>query len=402
MSAAYGIRDTYNSSSLAQIRVSIEDLVDKYEPRDFPILRRWDSGIFEKEVMNPKYEWKQEQLRPTEDTLGVAITSTSATSITGVTAGVFNVDDIIQIGSEQMVVTGVASDGITLTVVRGWAGTSAATALIAATVYRIGIAAPEGADADGQVIWGLDDLYNRTQIFEDVVEMSGTEEEEFIYKTKEGATNAANRISTKQKELMEIFQTALLLGRRHDDSTSKRRTLGGLKYFFDTYAPAGNAISVGGASAWTTQSTLVPAVSTTPYSQAQQKLDDLIQQILLQRGKPTAIYAGYKALRRMGIFELGKVETDRTDTRRGMAAVSTYLSQAGKLDVVLVPGSALNDLIFVVDESKVGYKSFKNRGWFTEKLGKDGDSSKWQVLGEYTAKVSTPAAAGGYLYNLGL
>ncbi len=79
-----------------------------------------------------------------------------------------------------MIVTAVAADGVTLTVVRGWGGTTAATAADNATIRRVGIAAPEGKDADGPIIWGNLDLFNRTQILEDVVEMSGTEEESFI------------------------------------------------------------------------------------------------------------------------------------------------------------------------------------------------------------------------------
>lgn len=399
MAAVYGKSTTYNETTLGSLKVSIEDLVGRYPKKDFPLLNRLNSKVFEKEVDSVKYEWKEENLRPVKDVLGAAITSTSATTITVTTAGVFNVDDVIQIGSEQMIVTGVATNGIDLTVSRGWASTTAATALIAATAYRIGVAAPEGKDADGMVRQPFTDLYNRTQIFEDVVEMSGTEEQSFIYRTNDGDTNSSNQITKKQQELMEMLQTAILLGRRGDDGIS-RRSMGGLKFFIDTYAAA-NAVDMGGASSWTTASDLVVS-GNLAYIEAQERLDNAVEKVITNRGKPTALYVGYKALRRMSLWNIDRYQfTNRKEDTRGFTAVGTYLAQSGPLDVVQIPGDALNDLMFVVDENRIGYKPFKNRGWFTKKLAENGDSSKWQVLGEYTFKMNTPLI-GAYLYNLGL
>lgn len=400
MAAVYGKQDTYGQSALGTLRISIEDLVGKYPKKTFPLLNRLGGSIFKKEVDSTKYEWKEEVLRPTKDTLNDADDIAAGdTTVVVDTAGVFNKDDVIQIGSEQMIVTAVASDGVSLTVTRGWAGTTPAIAVDGATIRRIGVAAPEGADADGAVRQGLDDLYNHSQIFEDVVEMSGTEEESFIYRTQEGNNNSSNQITTKQQELMEMLQTAILLGRRHNDTTGERRTMGGLKWFIDTHASA-NAVDLGGANSWTTASNIVPSGNLN-YLEAQERLDNAIELIVEQRGKPTAIYAGYKALRRMTLFNNDNQRGSRMDKVRGETVVDTYLSQAGELDVVMIPGNALDDLIFVVDEKRLGFKAFRNRGWFTKKLAENGDSHKWQVLGEYTTKVATPKVC-AYLYNLGL
>lgn len=396
MPAAYGQVSTYSDSSLGNLHISIEDLVGKYPKKDFPLLNRLNGKIFDKEVDNPKYQWKEEVLRPTKDVLESAISSTSATTITATTSGVFNVDDIILIDSEYMVVTAV-SGGVTLTVVRGWNST-AATHLDAATMLRVGVAAPEGADADGPVTQALSDLYNMTQIFEDVVQLTGTEEEAFLYRTNEGNDNASNQITKKQQELMEMLQTAIILGVRNDDTATKRRSMGGIKFLIDTYASA-NAVSMGGASSWTTETS--STLSGSGITVAQQKIDDVVQALIYERSKPSAIYAGYKAIRKMMAWDAVKTRTDRDDDTKGYKAPAHYLSQAGELDIVFVPGDALNDAIFIVDESRLGYKAFKNRGWFTERLAKTGDSSKWQVLGEYTVKVSTPKVH-GYLHTLGL
>jgi hypothetical protein len=71
-------------------------------------------------------------LGPASTTLSAAITSTSATSITVTSASNIVNGTIILVGSERMLVTGVA--GTTLTVTRGYNGTTAATALINAAV----------------------------------------------------------------------------------------------------------------------------------------------------------------------------------------------------------------------------------------------------------------------------
>ncbi len=401
MAAYYGQGNTYASNNnLGNLKISIEDQVGKYPAKKFPVLRRLTSKIFYKEVDNPLYQWKEEVLRPTRDLLGASVSSTTATTVVATTPGVYNVDDVIKVDSEYMIVTAVAGDGITLTVVRGW-NTTAATHTTSSSeyIYRVGVAAPEGADADGPVIQPVSNLQNYTEIFEDVVQMSGTEEESWLYRTDEGGDNVSNQIAIKQQELMEMLQTSILVGTSHDDGVS-RRTMGGLKYFIDQYASA-NAIDLGGYSNWSTQSTDIPSTVTTMYTVAQQKLDDLIEQIVYQRGTPTAIYAGYKSLRHMATWGIDAVRTDRGDKEKGYAIPRTYLSQAGDLDVVMVPGDALSDLIFVVDETRAGFKAYKNRGWSAERLAKTGDSVKYQVLGEYTMKVQTPLVH-GYLYDLGL
>src|SRR5690606_38201619 len=147
----YGKQSTYDQSNLGTLRVSIEDLVEKYPAKQFPVLRRLDGSVFKDDVVNTKYEWKEETLRPTKDALNGALADGVRNTVVADTAGGFNTEDVMQIDSEQMVVTAVASDGVTLTVVRGWAGTTGAAHADAATIRRIGIAAPEGADADGAV-----------------------------------------------------------------------------------------------------------------------------------------------------------------------------------------------------------------------------------------------------------
>lgn len=383
----YGQQSTFSATE-ANLHINIEDMITKYPDWQFPLLKRWDSSNFKSTVASHKYEWSERDMRPVKTTVATGPTvATSATTFYVADSGVFNVDDVLRVQSsgELMIVTAVAG-GTLVTVQREWGGTTAATINLGDTVYRSGVATPQGKDADDMIITTPSDLYNYTQILEDVVHLSGTQRESMI----RGDQTSTQLISDKQKELMEQLQVTLLLGVRNKDTADKRTTMGGLKFFIDTYAPE-NVINFGGATTWNTDLNVL------------NKFEDAVQIIADKMGSNPTIYMGYKAMRKFRLLDDDLVRTTRNDKQRGIGVVDSYLSQLGQLDIVMLRErtGAMDDLIFFVDESKVGYKAMRNRGWFTEELAKTGDSYKWQVLGEYTAKVDTPKVL-SYIYNLGL
>lgn len=379
--AIYGQQSTFAASDQT-LHINIEDQITKYPDWQFPILKRWNSKVFKAPVKSHKYEWTERDLRPVTAKVADATVASDATSFTVDTSGVFNVDDVLRKPDGEQVIVTAVSGGVSLTVSH-WAGTEEAMKKDD-VVTRIGVASPQGKDADDMVIVGTEDLYNYSQIFEDVVHLTGSQRHALIH----GDESASELISRKQKELMEVLQTALLVGSRNKDTADKRYTLGGLKYFIDTYAPD-NAINFGGS--WTTDSTVIG------------KFEDAVEAIASKNGGKPTIYMGYKAMRKFRQIDDDLIRTNRSDKARGVGVINTYLSQLGELDIVLLRerSGIMNDLIFFVDEEQVGYKAYRNRGWFTEELAKVGDSYKWQVLGEYTAKFATPKVH-AYLYNLGL
>lgn len=377
----YGQKSTFTASE-ANLRLNIEDQITKYPDWQFPILKRWGSSVFNKPVKSHKYEWSEREMRPVKAKVASATVAADATEFYVDTPGVFNVDDVLEKpDGEKVIVTKVS--GGTLLTVRSWTGTPETMAL-GETVKRIGVAAPQGKDADDMVIAGLSDLYNYTQIFEDVVHLSGTQRESMI----RGDQSSAQLIADKQKELAELLQTSLIIGARHKDTANKTTTLGGIKYFIDTYASE-NVIDFGGS--WADDDVVVG------------KFEDAVEKIAENNGGKPTIYMGYKAMRKYRLIDNDLRMTDRSDKARGIAVANSYLSQLGALDIVLINDRTgiFEDTIYFVDESKVGYKPMSNRAWFTEELAKTGDSYKWQVVGEYTAKFETPKIM-AYLHNLGL
>ena len=383
MTNIYGQKSTFSATDLA-LHINIEDTIGKYEDWEFPLLKRWSGKIFKAEIKSHKYEWTEKQLRQVVAKVASATVASGATSFYVDTAGVFNKDDVLQKPSgEQVIVTAVA--GGTLLTVKALAGTPESMVL-GETVKRVGVASPQGADADTMVIAGTQDLFNYTQIFEDVVQLSGTQRNSMIH----GDENSASLIEDKQKELMEVLQSTLLVGQRTINQEDKRTTMGGLKFFIDTYAPE-NAIDFGGAATWNTPASV------------KGKIDDAVEAIANNMGRKPTIVLGFKAMRKLKDLADGTIFSKADDKTRGTAMPEQYLSQLGRLDIVMIQERAgiLDDLVFIVDESQCGFKAMKNRGWFTEELAKTGDSYKWQVLGEYTAKFATPKVQ-AYIYNLGL
>lgn len=380
--STYGQKSTLSASD-STLHINIEDQIVKYPDWQFPVLKRWNSKVFKNNVVSHKYEWTERELRPVTAKVASATVASNATSFYVDTSGVFNVDDVLMKPSgEQVVVTAVA--GGTLLTVTPWTGTPESMVL-GDTVRRVGVASPQGKDADNMVITGTEDLYNFSQIFEDVIDLSGSQRYAIIH----GDEKQTELVTRKQKELAEMLQTALLFGSRKKDTATKRYTMGGLKYFVDTYAPA-NAINFGGS--WASDDTVMD------------KFEDAVEKIASANGGKPTIYMGYKAMRKFRKFQDSQIgSAKRSDSKRGIAVVDGYFSQLGELDVVLLRErtGVMDDVIFFVDEEKVGYKAYNKRGWFTEELAKNGDSYKWQVLGEYTAKFETPKVF-SYLYNLGV
>lgn len=382
--ATYGQRSSIQVSDQT-LHIDISDTIVKYPAQQFALLKRWNDKVFGKDVIKShKYEWTEKEMRPVKALIANPTVASDAIYFEVDTPGVFNVDDVLQKPSGEQCIVLQVNGGIGITV-QHWAGTAEAMEL-GDTVKRIGVASPRGKNADGMVITGPEDLYNYTQIFEDVVDLDGGDREGLIH----GEESSSELISDKQKELMEMLQASLLVGKRNINKGDKRHTLGGLKFFIDQYAPA-NAIDFGGVTTWNTDAGV------------KAKLRAAVTKIAENNGNKPTIYMGWKVMDRFSLIENDQIRSTKTDKTRGVGVVDTFRSLLGDLDVVLVRDrlGLLDDLVFLVDEESIGYKAKKNRAWFTEELAKVGDSYKWQVLGEYTMKVQTPKVH-SYIYNFGL
>lgn len=385
LQANYGQGSTFQATDKA-LYLSIEKEIQKYPSPRIELLKR--IGGFEQAVNSHKIEWSRRDNRPVK-ALVVNGTSTSGTVITVDTAGVFNVDDILEKPSGQQMVVESVNGGTQITF-RALSGTAE---LLAGgmTVKRVGMASPQGKDADDMVTTGYEDLYNFTSILEDVVNLSGTERNALI----RGHENSAQLIARKQMELAEIWQSQIVLGKRTKDDARKVTTNGGIKFLIDTYA-ASNVIDFGGLATW----------SLTGNSGVLGKIDDALDIVSAKVFDKPTMYCGAKFMRRFkyALTDTSVIRTDDKEDSKGIGVVGSYLSHLyGKIKVVLLQERTgfMDDLVFLVDESDIGQKPMKGREWQTYELGRKGDSFQWQVLSERTVKIGNPSAH-TYIYNLGL
>ena len=378
----YGQRSTLGATDL-DLHINIEDEVVKFPKYRRELINRLSGKNFTKEVKSHKYEWSARDNRKLQSTIAVDAGS-SATVFIAADAGVFNVDDLIQfVGGSQAVVESVAG-GIEVTF-RMVAGTQIAQAL-GKEVTIIGGASAQGKKADTMVVSGFADYFNLTSIIEDVVELSGTENAAMI----RGDENSGQLIARKQMELTEKLQRQLIVGKRYEDKSRKLTLMGGLKDLIDLYAPA-NAIDFGG-NIWASDQAV------------EEKIDEALDIIAEKAFDKPVMYVSPKFMKKFKYIQHADVHPQDDKKSRGVGVVKQYISHTfGDIDVVQLQGmgGVMDDLIFFVDESQFGYKPERTRGWFTTPMGKDGDSYKWQVLGEYTCKLDIPEAA-VYMYNLGL
>lgn len=380
--AQYGQRSTLGATSL-DLHINIEDQIVKYPVYRKELIRRLDGSNFKNEVKSHEYKWSTRDNRKLQSTLAVAI-GASATTMVVADPGVFNVDDVFQmVGGAQFVVESVAG-GIEVTF-RNIYGTQAIQD-IGAEVTIIGMGTPQGKNADNMVVSSFANLYNYTSILEDVVDLSGTENESLI----RGEENSGQLIARKQMELVEKLQRQIIAGARYLDESRKLHTMGGLKYMIDTYASA-NKIDFGG-NIWGTDKTV------------EDKIDECLDIIAEKAFQKPVMYVTNDFMKKFKYIQDDIKRTTLREKTVGIGVVKTYQSHTfGDIDVVQLQGmgSVMSDDVFFVDESQFGYKALRNRAWFTTPLAKLGDSFRWQVLGEYTVKLDIPEAA-VHLWNLGL
>ena len=81
-----------------------------------------------------------------------------------------------------------------------------------------------------------------------------------------------------------------------------------------------------------------------------------------------------------------------------VGSVSVYLSDFGQLDVV-IDRFASSDRVYLLDSDYASICTLPNRNFLVQDLAKTGDSEKFQILCEWTLKVSAPKAHGA-VYDL--
>ena len=370
-----GNRTTFSDTDGHQLDLS--DGLKYLKPRNdgIELVRR--IGMHGFRAKSTKVEWNEVSIAGRMET--VTLADDSATALDVSDSYVYQINDLILIESEIVRVTALA-DSNTLTIVRGYAGSTAA-AHAAKTAVHLGSADPENSDAPAGMSDDQERKYNYVQTMTRSVDLSN---DEIASANVEGNPLTGN-IERRYVEWMRFFVATFFYGRRAEDSTNKIRTMGGLRFFAST-----NPTSAGGALTTTL-------------------IDTEIKQIRDAGGDPDVIVVGTKQKQKMDAIDANLV---RLGLRAGPDAkvagnrnIQTW--QSGVLSHtldVLVEDAIRDDELWILDTSMIDIGHLSGNGVngrvHVEDATTPGKDGKKKVIrGKYTVKVQLEKSM-SYLYGL--
>lgn len=214
-----------------ETKINIDELIYMLNPDDLPLLGGVNADGFpvvpKQPVDNTEFFWLEDEFLTPRTTAGEALDATE----TGVDVAAgqgerFAAGDAIRIDDEVMTVSSVSND--TLTVVRGAAGTTAATHADGAEVIGIGTLLAEGSIGDEQFT-GRSKYSNYTQIWTSKIQISRTAQRIPKY-------GIANELARQTKKVMLAegvnMEQSLLYGVKYQSGAT--RSTGGLAQFITT------------------------------------------------------------------------------------------------------------------------------------------------------------------------
>lgn len=281
-----------------------------------------------------KHEWNETALPVRKET--VTLADGVGTTLTVANAYGYQVNDLIQIESEIVRVTAIASS-TTLTIVRAYAGTTGA-AHAAKTAYNLGSAAPENNTAPAGTSLSSDLLYNYVQTFDRALDLSNDEIAQLSAEMGNPFNAQLERITLY---FWKLFAQACFYGVRYEDTTNKIHVMGGVNQFLTT-----NVTNVAGA--------LTVAA-----------IDANILAIVNAGGNPDTIVVSPTQKQKLDALDSNVVRTGKrnSDHVGGNPIVMTW--QSGVLDYeldIIVDHTIKTDELYILDTSYIQLVPLVNNG----------------------------------------
>jgi hypothetical protein len=375
---AFTGKATYSAgTTLPELAEDVSDLIGIISPYETPLLDVLGDPM--REATSTHHEWLEDELLPNKDAINDSTyTDPGADTDFVVDNGSrFRVGDQIQVeGSEElMLVTGIDSN--TLTVVRGYAGTTAEDLADNQVINILGNAALEGADKPGARFTNRNRCGNYTQIFTAAVEISGTD----MASSQLGLNDEMDH--QKQERLRELIRdlenTVINGGQPASDpqgSGSVRRSMKGIIQHLST-----NIFHTGDSG----------FPSGTDLDEA--KINYVLRQIWENSsGNIDLILVGGFQKRKINAFSsdsrsYGANDTTFTDM------ISIYESDFGVCRIITTRWMP-QDAALLLDSSRINVLPLAGRSFHFKPLASSGDYECGELIGEYTVELKNQAAHG--------
>jgi hypothetical protein len=352
------------SGQLIGKRESVVDQILLLNEHQTPLLNLLG---FSSPVTQVEHVWFEDEVYADQSTVVGAQTNVS-TSVVVASAEPFRANQVVKIGDELLKVTAVNEGTKTLTVVRGYANTTAVAITDGVVIEVQFVEGKEGNDARDARFKPRARKSNLTQIFDETVSITGTAAAVAQYGIDDLYEYEKQK---KQLELALQLEKALISGIKYESGDGLTRQLGGMRNTIAT-----NVIDAAQA-----------ALTDTLVNDAMQKI---YEKGGFANGGVFKIMVGAKQKRAISNFSTSQIRLDRADNGRGQV-VDHFVSDFGKAEIVLNNNLQANEL-FVFDANRVSIHSLTGREFTHEYLGKKGDYFEGQIVGEYTAMIQQEKA----------
>jgi hypothetical protein len=371
---------TYSAgATLPEIAEDISDLVSINSPHETPLLDAL--GDPARSARSTVHEWLEDALVPNTDAINDA-TYTNATTDTSFvvdTASRFRVGDQVRVdGSDEvMLVTAINTGTNTLTVVRGYGGSTAQALFDNAPLVIVGNAALEGDDAAAARFTARSRKVNYAQIFTSTLEVSGSE----LAVRQVGVRDELDYQKVQRtRELLRDLENSVINGRapaaNPEGSSTVRRSMKGVRSFIAT-----NVFEPGVGS--------FPSEAILTEEQLNLALRTIWQS---SNGHVDLIVVGGQEKRAINQFvATNRRFTPMSDTYRDN--VATYESDYGVCRVVLSRWVTAGN-VYLLDSSRIEVMPLAGRSFHYKPLATTGDRDSGQVIGEYTLELRNENAHG--------
>ena len=377
---AFTGKATYTAgATLPELAEDVSDLVGIVSPYETPLLDHL--GDAARAAASTYHEWLEDELLPNADAVDDSTWTDPATDTTfGVDhADRFRVGDQVQADGnhEVMFVTVVDTGGGTITVVRGYGGSTPEDLANDQVLRIMGNAALEGDDAPAARFTNRVRKGNWTQIFTAAVRVSGSDlavrklavSDELDYQKQE-------RLRELLRDLESTVVNGVAPSANPQGSSTVRRTMRGV-----IPSLASNIFSPG-VDGFPSDAALTEAQLNLALRRVWERASSRIDTIVVN---------GYQK-RRINSFITASRGYASTDVAyRDM--VSIYESDFGVCRVVLCR-SVPADTVLLLDSSRVGVPPLSGRSFHYKPLASTGDFETGEVIGEYTVELRNEAAHG--------
>ena len=358
-------QSTYDDTTL-QKRV-ITDYITLIDPADAPFVEAMgglDGGAKKFRFVNfphTKVEWIEDTREPLAVGLNTAMNNSVTTAVLlAASANMVQVGQILLFadGSEQMWVSAVASDGVTLTVTRAYGGTTATAQVVNnnTAIEILGIARLEGAESHGLGYTVRSTNYNHTQIMQREVKVSRSQNQISQYGIREEFDYQSNKAIP---HLMRLIEKGVYKGTRSAGSSAAPRSFGGLGTFVTN-----NAINSGSAAV------------------TQTKFENALKAAYLDGGKPSKAFVSPTNMQVIkNFYDSGTfLRVDTKEKSVGMT-IEKIITPYGTVDLIM-DRWAPDSTIYILDPEHVGFITYYP--FTSEPLAKTGDYQRGEVVGEFT------------------